>query len=98
MAPSEPGPMSSRGDRWRRWMAYAFIGVAAAVFVARGPMRALSAGHMSGDLAAPYAATIAELEGRDPYSATVISDVLRARGRELGDDGTPIATTSLYPP
>lgn len=81
-----------------RYGFWAFLLVAVAAFVARGPTRALLFGHQSADLAAPYAATAAFVEGRNPYEHAVLEDVLASRGRERGPDGKAIVTTSLYPP
>ena len=78
-----------------RALAVAWVAVAATMFVVRGPARALAKGD---DLAPPYAATRAFLEGVNPYSDTVLARVLTESGRELDADGRPPYNPSLYPP
>lgn len=78
-----------------RAFALAFLAIAATMFVIRGPARAPA---KSDDLAPPYAATRAFLEGVNPYSDTVLVRVLTESGRELEADGRPPYNPSLYPP
>ena len=73
------------------------LAVAAIELAARGPLRAVAPGG-SADFAAPYAAARAWLLGQNPYDQTLLADILVRQGRELGPDGQPAFTMSVYPP
>ena len=87
--------MTQRLIRTAIWL---FVGLALVSFFVRGPARAVFYGHRSADFAAPFAATEAFVQGRSPYDGETLRDVLGPQNRELGPDGKPVVSTSLYPP
>jgi hypothetical protein len=82
--------------RVTRALAWGFCILAGAVFVVRGPVRAVKGGD---DFAPPYAATRAFLMGEDPYDNARLASILLDAKRESDADGQPRGfNPALYPP
>jgi hypothetical protein len=78
-----------------RQIALAFLAIATAFFIVRGPVRTLRSGD---DLAPPYGGARAWLLGENPYLDASLSEVLLKAGRETDEHGKPVFNPSLYPP
>lgn len=78
-----------------RRLAWAFLAIAAVVFVVRGPARAPTRGD---DFAPPYGGVRAWLDGTDPYERGSVNRALLDAGRERDSLGRALATQSVYVP
>ena len=76
-------------------LAWAFLVVATATFVVRGPMRAT---WWSDDFAVPYSGARAWLQGVDPYQPDTLNRVLVDAGRETDSTGRAVNNSSVYLP
>ena len=79
----------------RRWLAWLFLALASAMFVVRGPMRAV---WWSDDFAVPYSMSRAWLQGTNPYERDSLNRVLIDAGRETDSTGRAINNMPVYLP
>jgi hypothetical protein len=79
----------------RRHLAWTFLIASVAMFVVRGPWRAL---HEGDDFAPAYAAARTWVMGLDPYDGQVLTRVLFASGRAADNRGRTVEGPAVYVP